>query len=226
MLTELKQSFHFGSFNEETKKGKVYLRHDVDIFPENITKFLEIEMAVGVRSIFFLQPNNSFYNILSKEISEIIKSIINKGFEIGLHIDAALLYTHEEVSEETRKLYDFYAGYYPFSKIISLHRPQERNLDNLTIPGFINTYEERFFKNIRYFADSNRKPFYPNLIDSLRRDQSTSIQLNVHPFWWDYEHLSIESLLSRFIATKNNKTKIALASETKAFNDYFAGRML
>lgn len=226
LLTELKKHYEFSSFSNYSPERKVYLRHDIDVFPENIQNFVDLEVQVGVRSIFFFQPNCSFYNLLSPEIGKIIRDIEDSGFELGLHIDAADLSSDQAIGKEVKSLFDFYSGYYKLSNIISFHRPPERVLRNTKVPGFVNTYEDHFFREIRYFADSNRRPFYEQLHNSLEQDMTKSIQLVVHPYWWDFEHLDIQGLLTRLEATRTHSTRVALSRGTKIYNKFFSRRVL
>ncbi len=224
ILSEVKEYLTFDFFQDNPGNGRVFLRHDVDIYPENIRNLCEVEVEIGVRSIFFFQPNSDFYNIMSKTITDLILEVADQGFQIGLHIGESSLFYPEEVNEEIYRLYDFYSKFFPLQKIISFHRPPQGILNNLTIPGFINTYEDRFFKTIRYFSDSKRRDFYEELNDSIRLDRETNIQLLIHPYWWDFEHLNIESLFSRLVSSKRRSLEHALSENTYNYRRYFAGR--
>lgn len=222
LIMYLKERYDFSSFSNYFPKKKLYLRHDVDVFPENIINLVEVEERAGVRSIFFFQPNCSFYNMLSSEIREIIRILEKSEFEVGLHIDATDLASRESIEREVKALFNFYSGYYNISNVFSFHRPPERLLQNLQIPGFVNTYEDRFFKMIHYFSDSNRRYFYDQMIESIQKDKEKSIQLVVHPYWWDYEHLDIQGLLTRLETMKTNETRFALTRGTKIYKQYFS----
>jgi hypothetical protein len=226
ILLELKENFEFKFFEEYQESGAVYLRHDVDIFPENILNFLKIEKEAGIKSVFFLQPDSRFYNILDREMKTLIKIITENGFEVSLHIDASDYESLEQLQSEVYRQFDFFSKYYSLSKVISFHRPPEKLLNNVQIPGFINTYEDSFFKKIRYFSDSNRRNFYGALKESLNKNTSTSIQLVLHPYWWDFEHLDIQSLFSRTEICRTQKNKTSLSSETKIYNQFFNQRMV
>ena len=221
VLSEVKEHLVFDFFNSKHTSGRVFLRHDVDIFPENIRNLCEVESELGIRSIFFFQPDSPFYNFLSKTISKTIAEIAEQGFQIGLHIDAATLQSTGEVNEEVHRLFNFYSGFFPLQRIVSFHRPPQRVLNNLIIPGFINTYEDRFFKNIRYYADSKRNHFYEGLRDSLQRDRETNLQLVTHPYWWDFDTLNIESLYSRLLATRRRSLERALSENVQNYKHYF-----
>ena len=54
ILLELKKDFIFKHFDDYREKSAVYLRHDVDIFPENIPPITEVEIQCGIQSTFFV----------------------------------------------------------------------------------------------------------------------------------------------------------------------------
>ncbi|HBR32262.1 MAG TPA: hypothetical protein DD733_09295, partial [Clostridiales bacterium] len=56
----------------------------------NSLNMAEIESQLGAFSTWFIQPNNDFYNMLSKQIVEIISEIHHLGGIIGLHIDGTM----------------------------------------------------------------------------------------------------------------------------------------
>ncbi len=95
--------------------------------------------------------------MLSSEIRKLSEFLKNPESEVGLHIDATDLASRESIEREVKALFNFYSGYYNISNVFSFHRPPERLLQNLQIQGFVNTYEDRFFKMIHYFSDSNRR---------------------------------------------------------------------
>ncbi|MBF8984160.1 hypothetical protein IZY60_11485 [Lutibacter sp. B2] len=188
-----KSGYTFESFSSEKgdKKNIVYLRHDIDNDFLGAYNLAKIEKENGVKSIFFVQPNSDFYNMMSYECMSLIKKIKNMGHEIGLHIDATITKEYEELVDYTNSTFNYYSNYMPISKIISFHQPSSYILNNnIVINGFINTYEKRFFKDIKYFSDSNRRIFWSDsFYDSI--EKGLSMQFLTHPFWWAYFEQSI-----------------------------------
>ena len=56
----------------------------------------------------------------------------------------------------------------------------------------------------------------------IQKDKEKSIQLVVHPYWWDYEHLDIQGLLTGLETVKTNETRFALTRGTKIYKQYFS----
>ncbi len=224
ILEKLIADYEFKFFEEFNPNKCVYLRHDIDIMPENITILMNIERELGVRSTWFFQPNNRFYNIFSEDMRILIETLLTHNFSIGLHIDCQRLESLDQIQEEVSHWFHFCSRYYALSPIVSFHRPKPYLLANIHLSGFVNTYEESFFQRIRYFSDSKRKHFLEPLMSSIQRDRSTSIQLLTHPYWWDYEHLDIQSLLTRYENIQLSKIRRVLAQETVNYEQYLEGR--
>ncbi|MCT4605432.1 MAG: hypothetical protein N4A64_04875 [Marinisporobacter sp.] len=195
-----KSGYSFESFSSEkySEKYIVYLRHDVDNDFLGAYNLAKIESQNKAKSIFFFLPNHSLYNMLSFECLSLIKKINNMGHEIGIHIDASLFKEHKELVEYTKNTFHYYSDYLPITNIISFHCPTPLILNNnIVIDGFINTYEKRFFKDIKYFSDSNRRKFWKNnFYDSIKK--GLSMQFLTHPFWWGHFEQSIYESYNNF----------------------------
>lgn len=189
-------------FDQYSETGRLYLRHDVDIFNENVLNMATIENDLGLSSIYFFQPNNAFYNILSPEVLRTIDKLNEKKHFLGLHIDAHEMGDIDSLFDNINVLYDFYSRFIPLTKIVSFHKPPSFVVDNFEIPGFTNVYGERYFKKIRYFSDSKRREFASQLFNSLLMDKDTSIQLLTHPYWWDHVSLNLWEAWERFKKVK------------------------
>ncbi len=92
---------------------------------------------------------------------------------------------------------------------------------NIIIPDFINTYEDRFFRTIRYYSDSNHRAFYEILIPDIALDSSSSIQLVTHPFWWSVENLDPETLAFRLESMHRRKLEESLANNIGLYSGFF-----
>ncbi len=198
------------SFEDYSPTGKLFLRHDVDIFAEGVLPLAEIEEKVGARSIWFYQPNNDFYNLLSREVIKTIFELRRRGHWIGLHVDASLSKSLEELKEFVRDLYEFYAKFIPLSRIISFHKPPEYVRGDFEIPGFVNVYGKKFFNDILYFSDSSRRSFEEKLFETSKGKKGKSIQLLTHPYWWGEKNMDLVGTWNRFIEKKNEILKKAI----------------
>ena len=216
LLKTLKNDFIFTFFEDYSQKKRIFLRHDVDIFIENVLNMATIENELDIRSTYFLQPNCEFYNILSNSAVKIINSITDLGHKIGLHIDASNISSKEELESHINGMFDFFSKYLPLSKVVSFHKPSPFVMIDMTLPGFINVYEKKYFKDIRYFSDSKRRNFLSTLMKSLENDKDTSIQLLIHPYWWDYISMDIWEAWERYKKVK----LIFLRKSLKDFEPY------
>jgi hypothetical protein len=75
-----------GRFGEHDGKH-ILLRHDVDLSLRWARHLAEQEHQHGISATYYILPSSPFYNILSKQGQEDIRSIYEYGHEIGLHID-------------------------------------------------------------------------------------------------------------------------------------------
>lgn len=225
ILQELKKDFTFESFENFSAETKIYLRHDLDIMIENVPIIAKIESELGIHSIFFFQPNNPFYNPLSKNSTTILNTVLDNGHSLGLHIDASLIQSEEQLAVLIDSTYRYYSLFFPITKIISFHIPSASILEgDIHIPGFINTYENSFFKKIRYFSDSNRRAFKEPLLQSIEADRKKSIQLLIHPYWWDHISLTILGLYNRLQKVKSIQIFKNLQQDFKPYQTLFHER--
>ena len=67
------------------RNGYVILRHDLDIKPQTLSKMLNLEKQLGVRSTVFVRVTGNAYNFLSYPVLNMIQAAADDGFEIGLH---------------------------------------------------------------------------------------------------------------------------------------------
>lgn len=220
LSTSLKPSF----FQEYSEKGKLFLRHDVDIFAENTINMAAIENNCGVSSTFFFQPDNDFYNILSSKTLKIIDKLSQMGHQIGLHVNSPIEESRGDLSEAIPRLYGFYSRYIPLTNVISFHHPPQKVMNNFEINGFLNVYGEKYFKNIRFFSDSKRREFADQLISSFENDKEKSIQLLTHPFWWDHFSMDLWEAWERFNEVKKEGFKESLKDGFEPYRIFFDSR--
>jgi len=227
MIERLKElGFKFSQFSDYSIKKKVFLRHDIDIYSENVFNLATIEQKSGVSSIYFFQVDSTFYNILADEVVSSIIKINDMGHEIGLHINPHSAKTVEALREKINREYNFFKDYLPLVKTVSFHKPPEFIYEDLEFDGFINVYGNKFFKDIRYLSDSKRRELYTNLNIQLEEDIETSIQLLTHPYWWDHISLNTYEAFKRFTETKNILYKNKLKEEISPYKEYLDYRFI
>jgi hypothetical protein len=76
-------------------------------------------------------------------------------------------------------------------KVVSFHQPTNIILSGRLKITQINTYEKKFFKDIKYISDSNMI-FKENPIEVIESQKFPKIQLLIHPIWWMAEGFTTE----------------------------------
>ena len=163
------------------------LRHDVDFDLDAALAMAEVEHREGWRGIYFVLLRSEFYNPFSPHARAALTRLGELGHGIGLHFDAALY--NPDPSElaaaaerECRILEDLSA--HPVA-VFSLHRPAAQLLDrDLEVPGRVNAYGARYFRDIGYCSDSRGAWHHGHPLDHPTIGQGRALQLLTHPIWW------------------------------------------
>jgi hypothetical protein len=221
ILSLLAQDLQPTTFEHYFPKAHLYVRHDIDIFSENILNMATIENSLNIKATYFFQPNCEFYNMLSPFNLHIINKIYNMNHVIGLHIDVGDMDNKDELIDYINTMYSFFSKYIPLSKIISFHRPPTFIIEGYEIEDYVNIYDKKYFKDIRYFSDSKRREFKHQLVESLEKDKTTSIQLLTHPYWWDHIDLNLYEAWRRYIEIKERTLESVLKREIKPYKIFF-----
>lgn len=123
-------------------------RHDVDCSMHRALRIAKIENEEGIAATYFLWLHSMFYNLLEREVANLVLNILKNSHEIGLHFDPGF---YSSVSPQSGELEHFLE----FEKQIierifgvsvrafSLHNPEvggRLNLAQDEINGMINTY--------------------------------------------------------------------------------------
>ena len=186
-----------GSFETE-----IMIRHDIDFSLEKALEIAILEYELKVKSTFFLLIGSPFYNIHDKRSKYIIKRIVSLGHKIGLHFDQTV---YEDMSIESImsntleeiKILSIAVG--SNINVVSFHRPSKYLLDsNIMYPnGIINTYSEKFFKEVTYISDS-RMNWKKNPFSILSDLEHKKVQLLMHPIWYNHEIKDASMVLRDF----------------------------
>lgn len=186
----IEENYYFSFFDEVIDKKKVYLRHDVDLDIKGAYNLALIESELGVKSTWFVMPNNRLYNLLDLDVINLLNEMVKMGHKIGLHIDASNVNSKEDLEDKLCSFYRFYSNYFELEKVFSFHIPNKELFDNdVKINGFINTYEAKFFHDIVYVSDSNRREFLSEDRFLYAINNNLNIQLLTHPVWWNEENI-------------------------------------
>lgn len=187
----------------------VILRHDIDNSLEKAFDLARVEQQMGgVRSTYFIMLTSDFYNVFSLKSVKLLEGILSGGHEIGLHFDE-VRYPESMGNAEAIKE-KIFAEAEILSKAVgravtkvSMHRPSQSILEsNFTIPGMINTYSEKFFKEFKYLSDSRRRWREP-VEEIIREHRHERLQILLHPFWYHEKETDIRESISLFINRAN-----------------------
>ena len=193
-------------------KNSLIVRHDIDFDINLARKIAIIEHELGIASTFFFLLRSPFYNVLEKHNLQSIRLIKDLGHEISIHFDSTNYDDIESGVYYELSLFDELFKIQP--KIISIHRPDKIFIDNkINIKGVSHTYEPKFFRDIKYIADSRGSFRYGHPFETKEYINHQSIHLCIHPIWWMKE--SYESpidLIESYLNDKSDSLKEAMKS--------------
>jgi len=194
LLARLQESeYTFASFDDPIDEGAVLMRHDVDWSPRKAVHMAEIEAEYDVTSTYFFLVSSPFYNVMNGEVREQIARIASLGHDVGLHFSTHQYFDSEPNGEDgqrppdddltaaidrEREVLSVASG--ESIDIVSFHNPPEW-VFRRSFETFISTYEQRFFEEIVYRADSNQRwrdepPFEGGI--------PPKVQILTHPVLW------------------------------------------
>lgn len=175
--------YSFRSFSDFEAERCIILRHDVDFSPADAARMAAIERAQGVSATYFILLTSAFYNPLAPQTKAVVKEIVESGGRLGLHFDPSIYEDYEEGFAHERRVFEETFGQQ--LDIVSLHRPRDfLENNNRKLPGVRHTYEDEYFKDLKYVADSGGSFAYGHPLDSEEFRERRSIHLNLHPIWW------------------------------------------
>lgn len=168
----------------------VILRHDVDNSLRKAVQLSEIEREVcpeGADATYFVLVSTDFYNIHSKFSRECIHRIIQNGGSIGLHFDETQysISNEQEMQERVYKEIEILSDLVGRKvDVVSMHRPSEKFLSaNIEFSGIINSYNETYFKKMKYVSDS-RRHWRENVDEIIENAFYPRLHILTHPFWY------------------------------------------
>jgi hypothetical protein len=215
----LKSGYRFVQFKEQSEPmGEVILRHDIDFDCSLALESARIEKELDIKSTFFFLLGNDSYNLFSQANKECVEAIRNLGHTVSIHFDPTI---YE----------DFHTGFAMekamFEKcfevevdIISLHRPNKFFLDfDEPFDGVEHSYMKKYFKDIKYFADSKGLWRYGHPFNSEEFKSRKSLHVLVHPVWWMLPGDLNTDKLIHFYNEKKGWLKDHIGANCMPFND-------
>ncbi len=188
LINEIKLNGYKFSFfaNKSKKKQIVFLRHDVDILPDDAMRIAELEKKLGVKSTFFFLVNTNLYNINSKKVKFNILKIIKLGHKIGLHYDGENSLKKNTFKKDVESQCNVIENIINQKvDIISFHKPRKSFLNySKKIANREHTYMPKYFSLIGYISDSQGIWKYGIPTEKDFFISKKSFQLLTHPEWW------------------------------------------
>lgn len=211
--------YEFKGFHEPVSGNSrvIFLRHDIDVSVSMAVAMAELEASLGVRSTYFVLPNSPLYNLLEVEVTEILSKIRSMGHWIGLHVDLpnTPLLEGKTIEEATEVLFRSFSALIPFEPVVSYHRPT-KEVFGLNFKSFKNTYENRFFKDIKYLSDSRKNWREGCPCQAILEGKYQQLQVLTHPIWWGTTD-DLCSLGSEIIDNRASKLVDYLADNVTPF---------
>ena len=185
------------------------LRHDIDFSLEKALQFAMLEREENVRSTYFVLLTSDFYNPFSEKNAGIIRRIAACGHEIGLHFDETAYpdgigadELKERILKEVGLLETLTEK--PVS-VVSMHRPSDRILNaDLEIPGMINSYGTKYFREYKYVSDS-RMQWREDVCRIISEEAFSKLHILTHAFWYEENEKTIQEQISRFIRSADRE---------------------
>lgn len=171
----------------------VLWRHDVEFSPQIALRMAEIERDLGVRATYFFQLHCEFYNVLERDVSDILIKIKAMGHDIGLHFDSHYFGVSDKETLE-RCLHldaDYFQKIFDLKlEVFSFHNTNEFILscEDEHYSGLINVYSKKIKTKYSYCTDSTGFWRYEPLYDVLKNPNINRLHVLVHDAMWS-EHV-------------------------------------
>lgn len=171
------------------QKSHLLLRHDVDVSLKYAVEVAKIEKICDVKSTFFVQITSDFYNALSKNSFMLMKEILDDGHRIGIHVDIGDVERIDQIGPKVKAEAQILSNFLSVDvNTFSFHRPgalkKFKDYHQINLEGFINFYDRRLFKDIKYVSDSRGGWYYGHPLETEEAKQGKAMQLLTHPIWW------------------------------------------
>lgn len=198
------------------------LRHDVDFDLGQAVLMAEREAGLGVRATYFVLLRTEFYNPFSEAGAAAARRLCELGHDVGLHFDAG---TSDRADRDLGEAVSCECGI--LEQVIgravgafSFHRPRPALLDEvLEVPGRINAYAPRFFREMGYCSDSRGAWHYGHPLDHGAVREGRALQLLTHPIWWCSEGgMSPRAKLDRFVRHRIDVLRAEAARNCEAYS--------
>lgn len=217
-LQHLKDAgYEFVFFSGLSKKeGQVVMRHDIDFDCRLAYEMALIEQEAGVVATYFFLVSSESYNIASAQNRKYIEAIRDMGHCVSIHFDPL---NYEDFEEGFKVELDYFQNLFHVTvDVISIHRPNEffQQYDS-PILGVCHTYQQKYFKDVKYFADSTGIWRFGHPFNSPEFNAKQSLHILVHPIWWTMGATSNTESIYNHYRLKIDQTRIHYQNNCKTF---------
>ena len=212
---------------EWSGENAILLRHDIDIDIEAADRLSRIEERTGIRSTFFVCISNHHYNPATAGNRRILKNIVSRGCEIGLHFDP-MAYKNdpeEHLPSHARTESEFLETLCGCEvRSISLHNPSIHKKFPL-FEGFQNAYDPVLFRDEGYLSDScmdfrGKDPY--TFIEGAR---DRPLQVVLHPIHFTQDGDGYVEIFRRYHVSMIEATDFAMRNN-KGYASQFGSATL
>jgi len=170
------------NWNEKPSVNSCLLRHDIDFSIEYAYQIAQLESKLKIYSTFFFMLTSNMYNFLSAHNQKLVKDIANMGHKVSIHFDHTVYQDLESFMYE-KSIFEITIK--KKVDIVSIHRPGSfLDKNNLTLSGTPQTYQDIYFKKMKYISDSGGRDVFPLIAEYLEGPREFGLHLLIHPIWW------------------------------------------
>jgi len=169
-------------WNEKLDANSLLLRHDIDFSIEYAYQLARAENKLKICSTFFFMITSNLYNLLSEHNQKLVNEIADMGHKISIHYDPT---AHEGLEEFAYEKNIFEKIFKVKVDIVSIHRPGSfLDNNNILISGISQTYQDIYYKKMKYISDSAGRNIFPPISEYLEGPRDLGLHLLIHPIWW------------------------------------------
>lgn len=178
--------------HQEPRRGRVWMRHDVEISCEEALPMAHVETELGIRATYFLCPESPLTPI--EAARALARELQAMNHEVGLHLVATD--SDDATALALKRLRLAPEIGLDVGCAVTLHAPHIRSREALAVlcpTPYV--YHSQRSDGWRYLSDAtgswrSGSPLDPGILD----DQP--VQILTHPFWWfGVERLVTQSIL-------------------------------
>jgi hypothetical protein len=211
LLRTAARSYTFRGYTDFSRDERFVLwRHDVDFSVHSARALARIEAEEGCRATYFLHPHSEYYNLLEREVTELVREIAGLGHDLGIHFDSHYHGITEEsaldeaLTRERALLEDVFGREV---RVFSFHNttPFTMACQQWSYAGLINTYAAYFQREVGYVSDSNGYWRFRRLADVLEEAREPRLQVLTHDAWWQEEAMPPRARVFRSVLGRARK---------------------